>query len=178
MNRSKRSWAASAVVAGLAVSGAVLAPGGTASAADNAATPAVGSGPCPAARVTGLSALLDAMATGSSAGPSVLYGIATAAFSQPLPEPIGAAQNELVVTGAEGVQQARTEAPQQFDAVREAVAPLAAGNEFANQGVDAFADALDTAATSGGKAVAPGDLTLRQLAILARTGREMPAKSC
>ena len=134
--------------------------------------------PCPAARVTGFSALLDALSTGSVAGPSVLYGIALAALSQPLPDPLGTAQAQFLTQGAQGVQQLRAEAPGYIDQVRTVIAPFSAGNEMANQGVDAFADGLDALADTGGKAIAPSDLTLRQIAILVRTARENPPTPC
>ncbi|WP_019873919.1 hypothetical protein [Sporichthya polymorpha] len=153
---------------------------GSAQAAElpNTPVPTTAAGPCPAARVTGFSALLDALSTGSVAGPSVVYGIALAALSQPLPDPLGTAQAQFLAQGAQGVQQLRTEAPGYIDQVRAVIAPFAAGNEMANQGVDAFADGLDALADTGGKAIAPGDLTLRQIAVLVRTARENPSTPC
>lgn len=133
---------------------------------------------CPAARVTGVSALLDALSTGSVAGPSVLYGIALAALSQPLPDPLGSVQSQFLTQGGQGVQQLRAEAPGYIDQLRGVVAPMSSGNEMANQGVDTFADGLDTAAATGGKAIAPSDMTLRQIAVLIRVAREKPPAPC
>lgn len=127
---------------------------------------------CDADRVTGISAVLDAVSTGSAAGPSVLFGVATVPLSQPLPAPLDAAQAQLLATGAENVQQMRADAPGQVDQVRTAVAPLASGNEMANQGVEAFASALEGGADAGGAAIAPGDTSLRETATIVRASRE------
>jgi hypothetical protein len=132
---------------------------------------------CPAARVTGVSAVLDAVATGSAAGPSVLFGVALVPLSQPLPAPLDAAQAQALTLGADGVQQMRTDAPGQIDQLRAGIAPLASGNEFANQGVEALAAGLDTAADTAGPAIAPGDTTLREAATVVRANHE-PRASC
>ena len=176
MTRSMRCLV-SASATGFVLCASLVAPG-SASAAQVIAEPSSTRAECPPPRVTGLSALLDAFSTGSAAGPSVLFGAALAALSQPLPEPFGSAQTEFLTQAAQGVQSARTEAPKQIDGLRVAIAPFAAGNDFANQGVDAFADGLDAAATSGGKTIAPGDLTLHQIAVLVRVAREEPPKPC
>ena len=132
---------------------------------------------CPAARVTCVSSALDAVATGSAAGPSVLFGVALVPLSQPLPAPLDAAQAQVLALGADGVQQMRTDAPGQVDQLRAGVAPLASGNEFANPGVEVLAAGLDSAADAAGPAIAPGDTTLREAATVVRANHE-PRASC
>lgn len=127
---------------------------------------------CAPDRVTGISAGLDALSTGSAAGPSVLFGVATVPLSQPLPAPLDAVQAQFLGQGAESVQQMRADAPGQVDQVRTAVAPLASGNEIANPGVEAFASGLEGAADAGGPAIAPGDTSLRETATIVRASQE------
>lgn len=130
---------------------------------------------CAAPRVTGVSAVLDALSTGSAAGPSVIFGVAQVPLSAPLPAPLDAVQAQLIAQSAESVQQMRADAPEQVDQVRAAVAPLASGNEFANPGVEAFASGLETAADTGGAGIAPADTTLREVATIVRASQETSA---
>lgn len=127
---------------------------------------------CPAARVTGVSAALDTLATGSAAGPSVLFGVALVPLSQPLPAPLDGVQSQVVSQAAAGVQQMRADAPGQIDDLRAGVAPLAAGNGFADRGVEAAAAGLDTLAEVGGPAIAPADTSLREAATIVRSNQE------
>lgn len=133
---------------------------------------------CPAARVTGVSAVLDTFATGSAAGSSVLFGVALVPLSQPLPAPLDTLQAQVANQSAAGVQQLRSDAPQQLDQLRTMVAPLASGNEFANTGVDAFSTGLDSVATAGGPAIAPADSTLKETATVVRGARESAPEGC
>ena len=171
MNLAMRGVRAVVAVAGVAGCAALALP---AVAKADAAAP----DECSAARVTGVSALLDTFSTGSAAGPSVLFGVALVPLSQPLPPPFDAVQSQLVGQSADGVQQMRSDAPAQIDQVRTAVAPLAAGNTFANQGVDATASALDTTAETGGAGIAPGDTTLREAATIVRSTQETAPDAC
>lgn len=132
---------------------------------------------CAAARVTGLSSALDAVATGSSAGPSVVFGVVLVPLSQPLPAPLDAVQAQVVSQGADGVQKLRSDAPGQIDQLRSAIAPFATGNEFANSGVGATASALDTIADTGGAGIAPADSTLRETATIVRSAQEETASA-
>ena len=174
MNTIKRC-AVTIAVAGVVGCGIAASPSG---AATVPAAPAAPAAECPSPRVTGLSALLDAFSTGSAAGPSIFYGAALAVLSQPLPDPIGTYQAQFLAQGAQGVQQMRSDAPLYIDQFRTVIAPFAVGNEFANQGVDAFADGLDAFAATGGNAIAPGDRSLREIAVLFRVAREAPAAAC
>lgn len=131
---------------------------------------------CPAARVTGVSAVLDTLATGSAAGPSVLFGVALVPLSQPLPAPLDGVQSQVASQAAAGVQQMRADAPGQIDQLRAGVAPLAAGNELADQGVQATASALDAAAEAGGPTIAPADTSLRETATIVRANQEGAAR--
>lgn len=168
MTIGARSARTAAVAAGAVVCGVLALP--TTAKADASAD-------CPAARVTGVSAALDAVATGSAAGPSVLFGVALVPLSQPLPAPLDHAQAQALALGADGVQQMRTDAPGQIDQVRAGIAPLATGNEFANQGVEAVAGDLETTADTGGPAIAPADTTLREAATVVRANQE-PTATC
>ena len=168
MNIARRCGQAALAVAGVAAVGAVALPSIAKADAPE----------CGAARVTGISSVLDTFATGSAAGPSVLFGVAIVPLSQPLPAPLDGVQAQALGQGAETVQQMRAEAPQQVDQVRTAVAPLASGNEFANQGVDATADGLDSVATTAGPAIAPGDTSLHEVATSVRGAHEGAPAAC
>ncbi len=130
---------------------------------------------CPAARVTGVSSALDTLATGSAAGPSVLFGVAIVPLSQPLPAPLDGVQSQVLSHSAERVQQLRAEAPAQIEQLRTGMAPLAGGNEVANQGVEVTASGLETAADSADPTVAPADTTLREAATIVRANQEQAA---
>lgn len=164
----RRCGQAVLAVAGVAAVGAVALP-----AVAKADAPE-----CGAARVTGISSVLDTFATGSAAGPSVLFGVAIVPLSQPLPAPLDTVQAQAVGRGADAVQQMRADAPQQIDQARGVVAPLASGNEFANQGVDATAEGLDTVATTAGPAIAPGDTSLHEVATAVRGAHEAAPAAC
>lgn len=161
MNTAMRCGRAALALAGVAAVGAVVLPG-----------VAKADSPACTARVTGLSSVLDTFATGSAAGPSVLFGVAIVPLSQPLPAPLDSVQSQFLGSAAESVQQMRSDAPKQVDQVRGAIAPLASGNAFANQGVAATADALDTVATTAGPAIAPGDTSLHETATIIRGAQE------
>jgi hypothetical protein len=168
MNIVRRCGGAVLAVAGVAAVGAIALP-----AVAKADAPG-----CGAARVTGISSVLDTFATGSAAGPSVLFGVAIVPLSQPLPAPLDSGQSQALGRGADTVQQMRSDAPQQIDQARGVVAPLAGGNEFANQGVDATADGLDTVATTAGPAIAPGDTSLHEVATSVRGAHEAAPAAC
>lgn len=163
MTTGVRSVRTAAVAAGAVVCGVLALP---------SVAKADASADCPAARVTGVSAALDAVSTGSAAGPSVLFGVALVPLSQPLPAPLDAAQAQALALGADGVQQMRTDAPGHIDQVRAGIAPLATGNEFANPGVEAFAGSVETTADTAGPAIAPADTTLREAATVVRANQE------
>jgi hypothetical protein len=165
MRIGKRAGLGALAVVGVAAIGAVALPG-----AAKADSPS-----CGAARVTGVSSVLDTFSTGSAAGPSVIFGVAIVPLSQPLPAPLDTVQSQFLAQGADAVQQMRADAPGRIDQARTAVAPLASGNAFANQGVAATADGLDAVATTAGPAVAPGDTSLHQTATIVRGAQEDPA---
>jgi hypothetical protein len=168
MNIAVRCGQAALALAGVAAVGAVALPG-----AAKADAPACGTD-----RVTGLSSVLDTFTTGSAAGPSVLFGVAIVPLSQPLPAPLDTVQSQAIAQGSDAVQQLRADAPQQIDGARTAVAPLAGGNAFANQGVDATADGLDGAASAAGPAIAPADTTLHEVATSVRATKEGAPAAC
>ncbi|GAA0630343.1 hypothetical protein GCM10009547_37600 [Sporichthya brevicatena] len=119
---------------------------------------------CPPDRVAGLSYLLDALQTGSSAGPSILYGIALAVLGTPLPEPLGQYQGQLLAESAKFAEQMSKDGPQAIQDFRSVIEPLAAYNEQANGFIDAGAEALDGIAKDYGQFIQPGDRSLQQLA--------------
>lgn len=159
-----------AVVAGAVVCGAVALP--TIAKADSGDT-----AECPAARVTGLSSALDTVGTAAAAGPSIAFGIVLVPLSQPLPPPFDVVQSQVLAGAADGVQQLRADAPGYVEQLRAGIAPFAAGNDVANQGVSAVADTLDTVADTAGPAIAPADRTLHETATIVRSNAEVSA-SC
>jgi hypothetical protein len=99
-------------------------------------------------------------------------------LGQALPDPVGQAQNAFLQAGAVSVQKFSTAAPEQIEGVRKGVAPLSAYNEQSSKFVGEFADGLDSIATAGGKTIAPGDLSLRQIATAVRSAQEDPPAPC
>ena len=121
---------------------------------------------CPPARVAGLSYLLDALQTGSGAGPSIAYGVALAVLGTPLPEPLGQYQGQLLAESAKFVEQFSDDAPAAVHEFRTFIEPLAEYNEPANGLIDTAADTLDALAVDYGTFIQPGDRSLQQLAAL------------
>lgn len=134
---------------------------------------------CPPARVTALSYVLDVMESGSGAGPSVVYGVATTVLSgEQLPGPLGQAQQDLLTAGAKGVVAMSAAGPRQIEKLRAQVALLAAYNTQANAVVSALSGGMTRSADLLGTAIAPFDVTLRQMAATVAQLKEPPPTHC
>ena len=142
-------------------------------------TAAEAGGSCPPDRVTALSYVLDVLESGSGAGPSVVYGVATTVLSgEQLPGPLGQAQQTLLTAGAKGVVAMSAAGPKQIERLRAQVALLAAYNKQANAVVGALSSSMNRSADLLGTAIAPFDVTLRQMAATVAQLKEPPPTHC
>lgn len=130
------------------------------------------------ARVTGASSALDTMATGNQLGLNTAWGVASGAVFTPLgslpPEaaPVVAAVAEAMAVPPQHFPTAQAGGQQFIDTVREAIAPLAAGNASANGVLEAVATQLEASASQYGGLVSPADKTAVELATTLRTLKE------
>ncbi|MDQ3293542.1 MAG: hypothetical protein M3527_03710, partial [Actinomycetota bacterium] len=132
----------------------------------------------PPDRVAAVSEVLDAFATGSTAGPGVIGGIARAVVgSQPVPPPGDQVQAALLDAIIQAGSQISEQGPPSIDAFRAAVAPLACANPAINAGLEALADGFDQSAADFGPTIAPFDLTAVETASFLR-GLEAPEVPC
>lgn len=137
-------------------------------------------------RVTGVSSVLDTMRTGNGVGPQDGYALGMSVAGSAIP-PKGtfgpadptvqqATQQAVAAAGSqggqvEGLSQAGDNGIAQF---QNAVQPLAVINGPANQGIDAAAGAVDSAASALGTQIQPLDATLHQTAALLRLQEAPP----
>ena len=134
----------------------------------------------PPKKVTGVSFVLDAARTGNSIGGPEAYALAMSALGAALPaqgtfgplDPVvqQAAQQVILAAGSQGatVAQMSEAGDAGLAQLQNAVQPLAAINAPANQGIDAVAGAMDTAATATHAQIQPFDVTVKQAAQLLR----------
>ncbi|MGI8663396.1 MAG: hypothetical protein ACR2LQ_09340 [Acidimicrobiales bacterium] len=163
MNRASRIRMATAAGA---LAGSIIGAAITAGAAVTSAPPAPAAQP---ARVAVISRTLDVFETGSTIGPGVLKGVASAAVtSQSLPAPANQAQHAVLDAINQASTQITTNGPAGIDQLRVALAPLACANPAVNAAVKAVADGLDTGALTLGGAIQPFDLAAHQTATLLR----------
>ena len=172
MKANPRRWTLlGAAIVGLTVAGVLI---GQARAADQSK------------RVTGVSRVLDTMRTGNQLGPADGYALAMSTAGSAIP-PKGAfgpadpavqqaTQQAVLAAGGQGDTVAKvTEAGDSGIAqTQTAVQPLAVINGPANQGIDAVAGTVDTAATTFGSQIQPFDTTVKQVAQLARSVEAPP----
>ncbi|WP_293770044.1 ABC transporter substrate-binding protein, partial [Sporichthya sp.] len=126
---------------------------------------------CGPARAAGFSYFIDAFQTGSSAGPGVLFGASLAVLGTPLPDPFAQYQGQFIAQGATAVEGFSDSVPQNFQDSRAYFEAFAVYNDYANAFIDAFADGLDTGATTFGPFIQPGDRSLREFAQSARDAK-------
>jgi len=166
-----------AVIVGVTVTG-VLA--GHARAADRPGQPGQPK------QVTGVSQVLDTMRTGNQLGPPDAYALAMSTAGSAIP-PKGtfgpadpavqqATQQAVLAAGGQGDTAAKVTAAGDsgLAQTQTAVQPLAVINAPANEGIDAVAGTIDTAATTFGPQIQPFDTTAKQVAQLARSMEAPP----
>jgi ABC-type branched-subunit amino acid transport system substrate-binding protein len=126
---------------------------------------------CGPARAAGFSYFIDAFQTGASAGPGVLFGASLAVLGTPLPDPFATYQNQFIAEGATAVEGFSDSVPQGFQDARDDFEAFAVYNDYSNAFIDAFADGLDTGATTFGPFIQPGDRSMREFAQSARDAK-------
>jgi ABC-type branched-subunit amino acid transport system substrate-binding protein len=130
---------------------------------------------CGYGRAVGSSYLLDALQTGSSAGPGVVYGASLALLGQPLPDPLASPQRQFLAESGNFVEQLSKEAPAKIGDSRQYLEPFGVYNDYGNAFVDAGADGLDNVAKVAGPFIKPADRTLQQLAASFRDAKVEPS---
>jgi len=130
---------------------------------------------CPTPRVAGVSYAVDVFSTGSRVGPGIFYGlVSSVAGSQPLPGPLGEAQQTALAAGAKAVADFSAASPQYFAQFNAAIAPMAAFNPGIDAVLTAAAGSMTAAANP---AISPFDRTALQVANMVQTSEE-PAPAC
>jgi hypothetical protein len=125
--------------------------------------------PAPQAkRVTGLSLFLDFMQTGAGIGLSEIYGLGVSGFTtivptSALPPPVVQAGFTVLALPPALFDQFKAPTLQFFTALRQAIAPLAAGNAAANGLLTAVSNALITLGTTDKSLVNPFDAQVVEL---------------
>jgi hypothetical protein len=157
--------ATGALVVGVSMSGS---PAGAADVSAPVSGPSTDSPP----RVTGFSTFFDYCQTGSTLAVPLGYGLGTAAINLVLAQLPAQAQpvtDQVLLAEATGPQvfdQMAGPSRDFIDGGRTAVAPLAAYNAQANDGLHAAAEGTRSAAKAAGPLLQPADLSLYQVADL------------
>ncbi|MCU1691106.1 MAG: hypothetical protein JWM64_197 [Frankiales bacterium] len=140
-----------------------------------ASTPALAA-PAPA-RVTGASFALGVLQTGNDAGLPLVYGLGTSTVflvvpPGSLPEPGRGVVLQASAAGGDVLAQLQSAGRQGIVQGRTGVAPLAVLNGPANTGVETLASVLDFLGKDLGDYTGPFNVTLTEMAAIARTAEE------